>query len=328
MWINAVSLTVLALLLAGPLSQALARALWPRRNPRTALLLWQAIGLAGGVALLFTGLSLAEMGLPQHSLHAFTSIPAHLSALNWIGWMGCIITLFIAGWLLGVTARTGRAFAHTLRRNRQILQLLGESIPWPSETAKSRRPLGRTLRSTLTQHQRTRSSKRTETVHILPFSIPSAYCIGGVRPKIVLTAAALAALNTEQLSAIVAHEQAHARYHHDLVIQPFVAWHRAFPFLNPSLEALTAVETLVELHADDSARKKVGLSALIAAIRSVQHLQSEPSTIALPSSNQEVTLRIQHLQDTTVPLNPFVQACILLTALVVALLPILVLLAH
>ena len=44
---TAVALAVLAALLAWPVPAALARAGWPRRDPLTALLCWQAVGLAG-----------------------------------------------------------------------------------------------------------------------------------------------------------------------------------------------------------------------------------------------------------------------------------------
>src|ERR671914_3109861 len=51
----ALGLFVLGVLLAEPVSRSLARAHWPARDPVGALLVWQAIGLAGGLALLGSG---------------------------------------------------------------------------------------------------------------------------------------------------------------------------------------------------------------------------------------------------------------------------------
>ena len=43
-------LIAVAVVLAGPVPLALARAAWPARSPRAALVLWQAVGLGGGLA--------------------------------------------------------------------------------------------------------------------------------------------------------------------------------------------------------------------------------------------------------------------------------------
>ena len=64
MTLTAFGLFVLGVVLAEPLSRALATAEWPARDPVGALLVWQAIGLAGGLALLGSGLvyGLAPLG--------------------------------------------------------------------------------------------------------------------------------------------------------------------------------------------------------------------------------------------------------------------------
>ena len=46
----AVGLLVFGVALTEPVSRRLAKARWPARDPVGALLLWQAIGLAGGLA--------------------------------------------------------------------------------------------------------------------------------------------------------------------------------------------------------------------------------------------------------------------------------------
>ena len=45
-------LAVLAIVLAWPVPILLSRAQWPSRSPFTAMLLWQAIALAGGLSMI------------------------------------------------------------------------------------------------------------------------------------------------------------------------------------------------------------------------------------------------------------------------------------
>ena len=56
MELTALALLALGVLLAEPLSRWLAVARWPTRDPVGGLLLWQAIGLAGGLSLLGAGI--------------------------------------------------------------------------------------------------------------------------------------------------------------------------------------------------------------------------------------------------------------------------------
>ena len=68
----ALGLLVFGVALAEPVSRLLARARWPGRDPVGALLLWQAIGLAGGLALLSAGVvyGLSPLGAPRPALES------------------------------------------------------------------------------------------------------------------------------------------------------------------------------------------------------------------------------------------------------------------
>ena len=55
MELTALGLLLFGALLAEPVSRTLAAAGWPARDPVGALLVWQAVGLAGGLALLGSG---------------------------------------------------------------------------------------------------------------------------------------------------------------------------------------------------------------------------------------------------------------------------------
>ena len=96
-----------------------------------------------------------------------------------------------------------------------------------------------------------------------------AYCLPGLRPRMVLTSATLADLSPAALAAVVAHESAHLTQRHDLVVLPFVAWQTALPFLPSSRTARAVVALLVEALADDAARALVGPQPLSEALHAV-----------------------------------------------------------
>jgi predicted metal-dependent hydrolase len=53
---------------------------------------------------------------------------------------------------------------------------------------------------------------------------------------------------------VLAHERAHLRERHDLVLLPFIALLQAFRWAGAARQAHQAVALLVEMHADDRAR--------------------------------------------------------------------------
>ncbi|AIH63757.1 Zn-dependent protease with chaperone function, partial [Mycobacterium tuberculosis] len=57
---SALAFTILAVLLAGPTPALLARATWPLRAPRAAMVLWQAIALAAVLSSFSAGIAIAS----------------------------------------------------------------------------------------------------------------------------------------------------------------------------------------------------------------------------------------------------------------------------
>ncbi len=104
---------------------------------------------------------------------------------------------------------------------------------------------------------------------VLPSQTVSAYCVPGAGSRLVLTEAALTALPEDQLAAVVAHEEAHLRERHDLVLEFFTVLHTAAPRMVRAGAALEEVALLVEVLADRAAREKVGEVALGRAIVSL-----------------------------------------------------------
>ena len=81
----------------------------------------------------------------------------------------------------------------------------------------------------------------------------TAYCLPGLRSAIVVSAGTLALLDDHELAAVLAHERAHLRERHDLVLLPFAALLRAFRWAAVARKAQRAVALLIEMHADDRA---------------------------------------------------------------------------
>jgi Zn-dependent protease with chaperone function len=103
-------------------------------------------------------------------------------------------------------------------------------------------------------------------VRVLDHATPTAYCLPGRNHRVVLTRGALAALPRDELEAVLAHERAHLRARHDLILEFFVVLHAAAPARLRAPEALREVRLLVEVLADRAARRTVGALPLARAL--------------------------------------------------------------
>lgn len=239
---RALLLAGLAALLLWPAPRLLAAARWPLAFPAPALLLWQAIGLAAGLAAVGAGTvyALGALGdsLPRALVAAWHTAPADWP-LDAPRWTSLVASALLAGYLLAVAVTVTARTLRTRRRHRQLLDLAADPLP-------------------VLPHG-----------HVLDSPTAMAYCLPGLRPRLVVTTAALTELSPTQLRAVVAHEQAHLRQRHDLVVLPFVAWSAALPFLPGTRAARATVALLVEMLADDHARARVGVEPLAGAVRHV-----------------------------------------------------------
>jgi bla regulator protein blaR1 len=82
---------------------------------------------------------------------------------------------------------------------------------------------------------------------------PAAYCVAGPQPTVILTTAALQALDPGQVDAVLAHERAHLASHHHQLLAIARIGRRVLPFLPLMRDADTQITRLVEMHADDAA---------------------------------------------------------------------------
>ncbi|MEX0581348.1 MAG: M48 family metalloprotease [Mycobacterium sp.] len=238
---SVLALTILAVVLAGPVPALLARATWPRRAPRAAIVLWQSIAVAAVLSAFSAGLALASrLFHPDIDGRPDWGAAVEIAALGWPLWLGSVI-VFALTLLIGVrlVASTVTVAVETRRRrahHRMVVDLLGEC------------------------HHELNGAR------VLDVAEPLAYCLPGIRSRVVLSVGTLATLSRPELTAILRHERAHLRARHDLVLESFVAVHTAFPRLVRSRSALEAVRLLVELLADDAAVRAVGPTPVARAL--------------------------------------------------------------
>lgn len=102
-------------------------------------------------------------------------------------------------------------------------------------------------------------------VHVLEHEAPTAYCVPGLRSRVVVSRGTVASLSAEELAAVLRHEQAHVRARHDLVLEAFTVLQQAFPAVVTSRHALDEVHLLVEVLADRAAQRRHGARALVSA---------------------------------------------------------------
>jgi Zn-dependent protease with chaperone function len=314
-----IALLGLAVLLAGPVPALLARASWPERSPRAALVLWQAVGLGGWLAILGAGLTLAVSGLRRSWLGGLGALPravgaglgltspapqAHAPGLGGLGWAGVALAVVTGGWLLTVLAVSTVRLTLARRVHRQRLDLLADELavdelPVP---AGGRAGAGRGGPA---------GGVRVR-VRLLDHPLAAAYCLPGVRPRIVLSRGVIDALSHAELCAVVSHEKAHARGRHDLVIRPFRAWRQTFPFLAAGRAALASVELLVELAADNAAVRRGHRAALASALRALA---------ATTEDDTEVRARERRLAGPPRPLSRLAAGAVCAAAVALVCLP-------
>jgi Zn-dependent protease with chaperone function len=250
------ALVVLAVLLAWPAPRALAAATVLRREPRAALVLWQATAVAAVLAAL---------------LAAPSAIPAivgpEASIADQWPWLAvaAALTALVAGRLLLSGDRVGRNLRAARRRHRELVDLLGDDHPGDRHT------------------------------RVLEHTTPTAYCVPGVHRRVVLTQGTIARLRPDELDAVLAHERAHLSARHDLVMEFFTVVHEAVPRFVRSDAALREVHLLIEVLADRAAIRRAGVLSTGRAIVAMADAPKPTGTMAMRESTADARSRIELL---------------------------------
>ncbi|WP_394159585.1 M56 family metallopeptidase [Galactobacter valiniphilus] len=250
-------LAALAVLLAWPVPVLLARASWPSRAPAPAMLLWQGIGLAGGLsmigAFLCWGLAPLDKGLIPAAgvlIHAILG-RSELPGLDVVHLFALSLAALLGGHLLLTLGRSAWRLARDRQRHREMLAFLSKPEAGPGTA-------------------------------VIDHDTPLAYCLPGAGNLTVLSSGLLRSLDERELRAVLAHEAAHLDQRHDLLLLAFTSWHAALPWLPTTRLALQAVGELVEELADDAALRVSSREDLLGALAVVALAGQAEAPGALP----------------------------------------------
>ena len=261
-----------------PVATELATARWPHRAPATAILLWQAMGLGWGLAAIGTlaglGSDPGPAGLAGGALSMLARVPRDvLRDVRPPGLVGALRLLCLAAaaallvLLCWVLLAASGAVLRDRRRHRALLSLLAHGDP------------------------------KVPGALVVDHPAAAAYCLPGLRSRIVISAGALDLLDQAELAAVLAHERAHVRERHDLVLLPFTALGRAFPWSASVYRARAAVALLIEMLADDRALRQRPARELVTALIRVGSAApgGAPAGALAVAGENAVTARVQRL---------------------------------
>jgi Zn-dependent protease with chaperone function len=289
-----------------PGAAILASAHWPYRCPAAAILLWQALGLSWGLAAVgaLAGLGAvpgrygvaggALSGAFQALRDTFLGSDAFSAAARLAVLTASAALLALLCWVL-VAAMAAVIVAR--RRHRALLSLLAHGDP------------------------------KVPGALVVDHPAAAAYCVPGLRSQIVISAGTLDLLDQAELAAVLAHERAHPRARHDLVLLPFCALARAFPRSRLVRRAHTTVALLVEMLADDRAlRQRPARELATALLRVGVSGAGQAPCGALAAGDDEVVTRVTRLLAPQARLSVPAQALICSAAALLVAVPVTLLL--
>jgi Zn-dependent protease with chaperone function len=286
-------LWLLAITLTWPVPVLLARARWLLTVPRAAVVLWQAVAVSALLAVFGAALATIQalaFGLLMPEASGRGDRPLREVGLTEVLHLGTaagllVLTVFAVVKLNYVGIQVFRRLRRHRSRHRDLVDLLSRD---DSADQAGQRDL--------------RVMDSGESAY--------AYCLPGRHSRVVISDAALRGLSPEQVAAVIEHERAHLRARHDLLLEFFTVLYEAAGRRAGTKAALEQTAVLVELLADDSARRLHGpqpLIAALAAMGSSTPLES-PATPREDATdlggNDGVLPRLRRLVDSPVSVAP------------------------
>ncbi|MEV0634497.1 M56 family metallopeptidase [Streptomyces sp. NPDC050619] len=273
------------------------RAGWPHRAPALATAVWHALAVSFSIGL---ALSAYNLAMPTEHLHAGLVGLLHSCGLD----MGAdrpdphTADRLAVGVPAAIAIALAGAFAfHSMRarrartEHREALDLVGR-----------------------------RSSRLSATV--LPYDIPAAYCLPGRHPRIVISDAAVRELTSDQLGAVLEHEQAHITGRHHLALAAVEAFHSVFRRLPLARHAREQTALLLEMIADDRALRSHSHEVLATVMYEMAAARAPKG--ALAAGGHTVVIRLTRILGPRKAPHPALWGSVAAAAVAVVLLPLLV----
>lgn len=272
------SLIVFAVVVSTLVPRPLCRSSWPDRSPRLGIFTWQALSVSVVVAVFLAGAALAVPAVPLSSDVAALLSACAMALRAEYGTPGGG-ALSVPGAFLAVTvlARAGYCLIAGL-----------------VTAARERRRQLDALTLVARHHDRCDAL-------VVEHSAVAAYCLPGRRQRVVLTTGAVAALDDDQLAAVLAHERAHLRGRHHLVLAVAAALQRAFPRVPAFRDAHRELTRLVEMLADDIAAQRNDRLTIATAL--VRLAEASIPVAALGAGGSSSLARVRRLVAPAQPLG-------------------------
>ncbi len=283
-------------------ASALPRASWPRRSPAAAILLWQALGLASGLAAVGTLIGLAlpasNGGLVRSVLRAAMLLRdgdvVRVAAMFGLRGSGTAGGPAVGSWTATILAVRLTCLAAGLALLSLLCWVLLAALTAALQARRRQLAL-----LTLLAH----GDPKVPGALVVDYPSAAAYCLPGLRSRIVVSVGTLELLGRRELAAVLAHERAHLRERHDLVLLPFTALRRAFPRSATCTGAYLSVALLVEMLADDRALRGRPARELVSALVRFGTAGTCPAPAGtLAAGEGEVAARVTRLLKPVQPL--------------------------
>jgi Peptidase family M48 len=275
-----------------------------------------AVALLGYAGLLLTigASSLARAGWPDRA--------ARLAVAAWFALTGSAVASVVLGGLLAacvmeVRARYAYPGAVALAGAGLAVAVIAR-LSWCAA-----RTLGRAVVARRRHRDGIAVAGRVDPrlgVVVLDHDEPAAWCMPGTRRQVVLTSAAVEVLDPQQLAAVLAHERAHQRGRHHLMISLAGAMTAAFPRVPGFRLAHQQVARLAELMADDAAAAAAPRLTVAGALLA---LGAPAPAIALGAGGSDTAARVRRLISAPLPLGRAATAGVVLSVAAMLAVPLL-----
>lgn len=281
--ISTTALVGYALLISTIGSRMLWRAQWPRRAPHLGVAAWLALEVSLLLCVALVGLALS-VGLTHLSVDLASLVDACVTSFRHAYRTPAGTAVSLAG--LALLAASGARLLWSGLRHFRRNRAARRRKTWTADL------LGRT--------------DLVPGAVVVPHDDPFAFCIPGHHRRVVLTSATLDLLDRPQVDAVLAHERAHLRGRHHLVLGLARTVVTAFPFVPAFRRAAEEIAVLVEIVADDAARRAHGAGSLGQALGTLSGRPVGSATLAASSCG--VQTRLDRLSRPLAPMRRPVRA--------------------
>ena len=265
---SALGLAAYALFAATLCATMLQRASWTSAMPRLGIAAWQSLTFSVILAAVLAGAGLT-VGLAHISLDLAAVIDTCASNLRHHyetpagGTAATAGAAFSAAVLIRLAWCVARRFVSEglhRRRTWSMLRLVGDGSVIPGAI-------------------------------VVEHDAPYAFCLAGRGSRVVVTRGLVSSLEARELAAVLAHEQGHLKSRHHAAVLIATALADAFAWGLPLFRtARDQIASLVEMCADDTARREVGDAPLRSALGRLAPLKAPRTALAVSAHGVQFRL--------------------------------------